>query len=54
MNRTLFESKTKFRCDPAKAADSICDTDLESNEIDDSELQRENTMNKQFQRLEES
>jgi hypothetical protein len=39
MNTTLSGSKTKLRCVPAKAADSIRDTDSESNEIDESELQ---------------
>jgi hypothetical protein len=38
MNTTLSGSKTKSRCVPAKAADSIRDTDVESNEIDKNDV----------------
>jgi hypothetical protein len=41
MNTTPSGSKTKSRPVPAKAADSIRNTDVESNEIDESELQYE-------------
>jgi hypothetical protein len=39
MNTTLSGSKTKSRSVPAKAVDSICDSELDSNEIDESDLQ---------------
>jgi hypothetical protein len=41
MNTTLSGSKTKLRLVPAKAADSIRDTEVESNDIDESEMQFE-------------
>jgi hypothetical protein len=39
MNTTLSGSKTKLTRVPAKTADSIRDTDVESNQIDESDLQ---------------
>jgi heat shock protein HspQ len=41
MNTTLSGSKTKSRVVPAKAVDSIRDSELDSNEIDESDLQNE-------------
>jgi hypothetical protein len=41
MNTTLSGSKTKSRRVPAKAADSIRDSELDSNEIDESDSQYE-------------
>jgi hypothetical protein len=39
MNTTLSGSKTKSRRVPAKAVDSIRDSELDSNEIDESDVQ---------------
>jgi hypothetical protein len=41
MNRTLSGSKTKSRRVPVKAADSIRDSELDSNETDESDSQCE-------------
>jgi hypothetical protein len=48
MNTALSGSKTILRHVPAKRAESIRDTDVELNDIDENELQDKNMMNKEF------
>jgi hypothetical protein len=54
MKTTLSGSDTKLRAVPVKEADSIRNNKFDSNEIDESDMQSENTMNKEFQYSSES